>query len=263
MPLNPERLPGADSRAYLNLSNLAAYPYTFRAGHHRAAAPARRARALPIDGDAVGACAGVSLPTGSTSYSRRDHVVAQGQSMGGLYANLVGAVEPRVIGGAPHRLGRVVEPGGPEATPRHPTPGRRSAPCCSAPRPAHPPAPGAGAARDGLGMGGDRGVHAAPRPPSAAGTSGAVNLSAGRARRPRVSRRRLRAWRSRLVTRRRARSLARCCPTRSTLVGRGRSRLPGGATSRASRGTPYTGVVAQYNGDGVTIAHRISSSSTR
>lgn len=99
MPLNPERLPGADSRAYLNLSNLAAYPYTFRQGTIEQRLLLDALERLRIDPVLLATCGGAALPGGDSAYRlRTDRIVAQGQSMGGQYVNYFAAVEPRVRG---------------------------------------------------------------------------------------------------------------------------------------------------------------------
>lgn len=97
LPLNPERLPGADDTEYLNLQNLAAFPYTFQQGviEQRLLLDAMLALAIPPA--TVASCAGVSLPVGATTHGFDvQAVVAGGQSMGGAYTNLVSSVEPRL-----------------------------------------------------------------------------------------------------------------------------------------------------------------------
>lgn len=97
LPVNPERLPGASETAYLNLNNLAAFRDTFRQGVIEQRLFAEALRTLSIDPAALGACAGPSLPNGATRFHfDPDELVAQGQSMGGMYTNLIGTVEPRI-----------------------------------------------------------------------------------------------------------------------------------------------------------------------
>ena len=107
LPVNPERLPGADDTAYLNFNNLSAFRDTFRQGvieqrifldaltkpHHRSggscimhgyfAAGRRRRR---------------------TNFRSRSWW-CKGQSMGGMYTNLSSAVEPRVKASVPTGAG--------------------------------------------------------------------------------------------------------------------------------------------------------------
>ncbi len=97
LPVNPERLPGAGETAYLNLENLPAFRDTFRQGVIEQRLFIAALSGLTIAPEALGGCTGPSLPGGATAY-RFDlgKLVAQGQSMGGMYTNLVSAVEPKV-----------------------------------------------------------------------------------------------------------------------------------------------------------------------
>ncbi|XXX73363.1 hypothetical protein WMF30_37560 [Sorangium sp. So ce134] len=97
LPVNPERLPGATDTEYLNFNNLGAGRDLFRQGAIEQRLFLEALLKLEIEPGTVASCAGVALPPGAPSF-RFDpaRVVAQGQSMGGMYANLVGAVEPRV-----------------------------------------------------------------------------------------------------------------------------------------------------------------------
>lgn len=98
LPLNPERLPGAASRAYLNLRNLAAYPYTFRQGAIEQRLLLDALGRLRLAVDTTAGCDGIALPAGEPLLRlRTDAVVIQGQSMGGQYANYVGAIEPHAV----------------------------------------------------------------------------------------------------------------------------------------------------------------------
>jgi len=97
LPVNPERLPGAIDIAYLNLNNLAAFRDTFRQGVIEQRLFLEVLRTLTIPPSVLGACSGPSLPAGESSFHfAPDQLVAQGQSMGGMYTNLIGAVEPRI-----------------------------------------------------------------------------------------------------------------------------------------------------------------------
>ncbi len=97
LPLSPDRLPGASSIAYLNFANLAAFPFTFTQGVIESRLLIDALEDLRVDPSALGACAGPTLPAGEAAF-RFDaaHFVGLGQSMGGMYTNLVGAVEPRL-----------------------------------------------------------------------------------------------------------------------------------------------------------------------
>lgn len=96
MPLNPERYPGAADTEYLNIDNLAAFPFTFQQGVYEQRLLLDALLALEISPATLAGCAGVALPAGATAH-RFDPatLTAGGQSMGGMYTNLVGSVEPR------------------------------------------------------------------------------------------------------------------------------------------------------------------------
>jgi hypothetical protein len=106
LPVNPERLPGAKDTSYLNLNNLSAMRDTFRQGIVEQHLFLDALEALTIDPSVLSACTGVSLPPGATAYKfDTSHVLAQGQSMGGMYTNLVSAAEPRIIASVPTGAG--------------------------------------------------------------------------------------------------------------------------------------------------------------
>ncbi len=104
LPVNPERYPGAGDTEYLNINNLAAFPFTFQQGviEQRLLLDALLALRLePGTGagqiDLSGCAArGLALPGGATAFAFDSaKLVAGGQSMGGMYTNMIGAVEPR------------------------------------------------------------------------------------------------------------------------------------------------------------------------
>lgn len=97
LPLNPERLPNAEELAYLNFNNPASFRDTFRQGIIEQRMFIDALSKLTIDPQTVAACTGLSLSNGETAY-RFDmtKLHAQGQSMGGMYTNLLGATDPRV-----------------------------------------------------------------------------------------------------------------------------------------------------------------------
>jgi hypothetical protein len=95
LPLSPDRLPGASEQEYLNLSNLAAFRDTFRQGTIEQRLMIEALASLRIAPDALGSCAGPELPIGETEYFfDASAMVGMGQSMGGMYVNVIGAVEP-------------------------------------------------------------------------------------------------------------------------------------------------------------------------
>ncbi|MEW5847654.1 MAG: hypothetical protein AB2A00_02530 [Myxococcota bacterium] len=97
LPVNPERLPGAEDTAYLNLSNPPAFRDVFRQGVVEQRLYIEALRTLRIPPEVLAGCGGPELPEGEPAFHfDEDKLVAMGQSMGGAYTNLLGAVEPRV-----------------------------------------------------------------------------------------------------------------------------------------------------------------------
>jgi hypothetical protein len=94
MPVNPERLVNATDDAYLNINNLAAFPHTFQQGVFEQRMFLDALLALHVPQQTLAACTGISTPTGDHFFDPAK-LVAGGQSMGGMYTNMVGALEPR------------------------------------------------------------------------------------------------------------------------------------------------------------------------
>lgn len=95
LPVNPERLPGAAEIAYINLANLAVMRDLFRQGSLEQRLFLSALLELSIPQDAV--CSGVLLPAGATAHKfSAEPVLAMGQSMGGMYTNIIGAIDPRI-----------------------------------------------------------------------------------------------------------------------------------------------------------------------
>jgi len=94
MPINPERLPGASDYAYLNINNLSAFPSTFQQGVFEQRLFLDALLALQIPQATVAGC-GIPAPAGSAHRFDPAGLSLGGQSMGGMYTNLVGAIEPR------------------------------------------------------------------------------------------------------------------------------------------------------------------------
>ena len=107
LPLNPDRLPGAGEFAYLNVQNLPAMRDTFRQGVVEQRLFIEALRTLTIAPKAVAAgCPSLSLPAGETAFHfDPTKLVAMGQSMGGMYTNLISAVEPRIRASVPTGAG--------------------------------------------------------------------------------------------------------------------------------------------------------------
>ncbi len=98
LPLNPERVPNASDLEYINFNNPACFPYTFTQGIFEQRMFIDALANLTIDPSVVSAgCTGMSLPTGETAYHfLMTPLHAQGQSMGGMYTNLVSATDARI-----------------------------------------------------------------------------------------------------------------------------------------------------------------------
>lgn len=97
MPLNPERLPGAKETAYLNANNLAAMRDTFRQGQLELRLFLEALLKLEIPTSALGSCTGPTLPGGATTFHFDPaNVFVTGQSMGGMYTNMISAIEPKI-----------------------------------------------------------------------------------------------------------------------------------------------------------------------
>ena len=106
LPISPSRVPGATDYAYVNPQNLAATRDIFRQGVIEQRLFAAALADLVIPPSALGSCAGATLPTGAAGY-RLDtsKMFAQGQSMGGMYTNLISAVEPKIRAAVPTGAG--------------------------------------------------------------------------------------------------------------------------------------------------------------
>jgi hypothetical protein len=88
LPVSPERVPGAEDTAYLNIDNVAATRDTFRQGIIESRMLLSALTRAKIPASVCGTTADVHFDA--------SHVHAQGQSMGGMYTNLVSATEPRI-----------------------------------------------------------------------------------------------------------------------------------------------------------------------
>jgi hypothetical protein len=96
MPVNGERLPGANDYDYLNFNNLSALPYTFQQGVFEQRMLLDALLELRIPAATLAACSGAALPVGATEHRfNPNNLTAGGHSMGGMYTNMIGAVEPR------------------------------------------------------------------------------------------------------------------------------------------------------------------------
>ncbi|HEX8793329.1 MAG TPA: hypothetical protein VF765_20440 [Polyangiaceae bacterium] len=100
LPLNPQRWPAGQNMSfpeYIDINNVAATRDDFRQGILEQRMFFDALRRLTIGPSVVSACTGLSLPSGETAYHFADDpLLAQGQSMGAMYTNLISAVEPRI-----------------------------------------------------------------------------------------------------------------------------------------------------------------------
>jgi len=105
-PVNPERVPNATAIEYINLTNLKAFRDTFRQGIIEQRLYLDALLRLELPSDLVEACDGASLPDGvGAGRFDPDTVYAMGQSMGGMYTNMIAAVEPRITAVVPTGAG--------------------------------------------------------------------------------------------------------------------------------------------------------------
>ncbi len=106
LPVNPERVPGASDIEYLQFGNLPAMWGTFEQGIVEQRLFLAALKTLTIEPSAVASCTGLTLPPGETAFHFDPSAVfAQGQSMGGMYTNLVSAAEPSVRAAVPTGAG--------------------------------------------------------------------------------------------------------------------------------------------------------------
>lgn len=100
LPLNPQRWPAGANMSfpeYIDINNVAATRDDFRQGILEQRMFFDALRRLTIAPSVVAQCTGMSLPSGETAYHFADDpLLAQGQSMGAMYTNLISAVEPRI-----------------------------------------------------------------------------------------------------------------------------------------------------------------------
>ncbi len=97
LPVNPERIPGAQELEYINFNNPACFPFTFQQGMIEQRLFIAALSSLTIDPSMVASCTGLSLPNGEATYHfNLSPLHIQGQSMGGMYTNLLGATDADV-----------------------------------------------------------------------------------------------------------------------------------------------------------------------
>jgi hypothetical protein len=106
LPVNPERFPGATELEYINFQNLAAFRDLFRQGVIEQRLFIEALSKIQIDPATLGACTGTTLPPGEKAFHFNvQKLYAQGQSMGGMYTNMMSAVEPKILAAVPTGAG--------------------------------------------------------------------------------------------------------------------------------------------------------------
>jgi hypothetical protein len=102
LPVDPQRWPaGQDSPfpEWININNIAPTRDIFRQGVVEERLLIDALPNVSIAPETLAACHGLSLPPGETAYHfNTTPLMVHGQSMGAMYANLISAVEPRIQG---------------------------------------------------------------------------------------------------------------------------------------------------------------------
>ena len=105
LPQNPERVPGATETEYLQITNLPSLLGTFRQGIIEQRMFLAALSKLVIDPSITAGCPALSIPTGQSAHFDPTSLFSQGQSMGGMYTNLITAVEPSFRAAVPTGAG--------------------------------------------------------------------------------------------------------------------------------------------------------------
>ena len=102
LPLNSERLAGAGGRDYLNFGNLGVYADNFRQAAIEQRLLIGALVRLRIAPEALAGCAGPALPAGESAFRlRADETMVLGQSLGAQMVNMMAALDPRVRAAVP------------------------------------------------------------------------------------------------------------------------------------------------------------------
>lgn len=106
MPFNPQRDPDVGAYEYANQVNFSAFPFNFRQGIYEQRLLIEALESFTVDPATLAGCDGPSLPSGETAYRfNTERIVLMGQSMGASYANLLAAIEPKIVALAPSGSG--------------------------------------------------------------------------------------------------------------------------------------------------------------
>ncbi|AFY56537.1 hypothetical protein Riv7116_4103 [Rivularia sp. PCC 7116] len=97
LPLNEQRFPDGSNTTYYNVQNLAAFRDTFRQTVIEQRLLLEAMEDLKIPSEVIGSQADVLLPDGKTDFGfQSSPVMAFGQSYGAQVANVIGAIEPKI-----------------------------------------------------------------------------------------------------------------------------------------------------------------------
>ncbi len=110
LPTSPQRVPGTDENtdppAYFQINNLPSLLGNFRQGVFEQRMFLASLSTLTIDPSVVAAgCPAVKVPDGQMIHFDPSNLFSQGQSMGGMYTNLITAVEPAFRAAVPTGAG--------------------------------------------------------------------------------------------------------------------------------------------------------------
>lgn len=96
LPFSTDRFPNAAEQEYLNFDNLSAFRDTFRQGILEQRMFLEAIRTLKIDPATYASCTGIDLDGQASAFFDESKLIAMGQSMGGAYTNYLSGLEPRV-----------------------------------------------------------------------------------------------------------------------------------------------------------------------
>lgn len=96
LPFSIDRFPNAAEQEYLNFDNLSAFRDTFRQGILEQRMLLEAIRTLKIPPATFAACTGVDLDGEASAFFDEGKLIGMGQSMGGAYTNYLAALEPRM-----------------------------------------------------------------------------------------------------------------------------------------------------------------------
>lgn len=96
LPFSTDRFPNAAEQEYLNFDNLSAFRDTFRQGILEQRMFLEAIRTLKVAPAVFASCTGIDLDGADGAFFDESKLITMGQSMGGAYTNYLSALEPRV-----------------------------------------------------------------------------------------------------------------------------------------------------------------------